>query len=249
MTDRGEKRDAHKPRVSSLPLELLPDLARVAMSGDVKYRPGSWRYLADGSRRFREAALRHLVAGMEAGANDVGPDGSGLPHIAHAAVSCLYAFWHDKYATTDKAVYVAGASAGKERARRVIADCRRRGLLVTLDWPAVHDETVARGQDEANLPSGTKQAVAASCLEGVRSADSVLVLLDEHPSKGMWVEVGYAKALGKRIVVATTLDSDRLPLMLDGHDFVTSHTVEDADSLAVELIAKRTLPVDNLAVP
>ena len=82
------KEDAGKVRLDLLPFAALEDVARVLEYGAAKYQPQGWRHVADGHDRYVRAALRHLHA--HAGGVLLDPE-SGLPHLAHAACSLLFA--------------------------------------------------------------------------------------------------------------------------------------------------------------
>jgi hypothetical protein len=82
------KDDASKPRPSLLPFRGLDAVLRVLEFGAHKYAPHAWRNVPNGHARYVDAALRHLHAYASGEAND--PE-SGLPHLAHAACSVLFA--------------------------------------------------------------------------------------------------------------------------------------------------------------
>lgn len=85
------KNDKNKPDLTYLPYSALTDLSFVAEFGASKYGRGSWD-VDDPSptdvRRFISAALRHLYKRAEGIKLD---DESGLDHLAHAAMSCIFA--------------------------------------------------------------------------------------------------------------------------------------------------------------
>lgn len=82
------KDDAGKVRLDLLPFAALEDVARVLEHGAEKYAPHAWRHVEGGHERYVRAALRHLHA--HAGGEMFDPE-SGLPHLAHAACSILFA--------------------------------------------------------------------------------------------------------------------------------------------------------------
>lgn len=79
------KHDTAKPRPSLLPPAIEHVLA-VMEFGAQKYGEHNWRSGMQHSRAFN-AALRHLWAWWRGEDND--PE-SNLPHLAHAAVNCLF---------------------------------------------------------------------------------------------------------------------------------------------------------------
>lgn len=86
MTD-GIKNSAGKVQMHLLCPAFLSDMARVRMFGTEKYgSPWKWTE-GDNWSNFYDAAVRHLSAWQ------VGEDldaESGLPHLAHAAVSLMF---------------------------------------------------------------------------------------------------------------------------------------------------------------
>jgi len=81
----GIKHDFGKPIFSPLEPEGLLDLARVSAFGAAKYGHSNWKLVSDGSTRYWDAALRHLLAAQSEWLDS----DSGLPHLAHAAWNCL----------------------------------------------------------------------------------------------------------------------------------------------------------------
>ena len=93
LSQEGRKDDGAKPRYSLLPWEAVAVVVAVLEFGARKYSEGNWRHVEGGSRRYRDAALRHVIADQRGEALD--PD-SGLPHLAHAACSLLFAIALDR---------------------------------------------------------------------------------------------------------------------------------------------------------
>ena len=88
LTEPARKDDAGKVDLSLLPFAALEGVARVLEFGAAKYAPHAWRHVEDGHHRYVNAALRHLHAHAKGELND--PE-TGLPHLAHAACSILFA--------------------------------------------------------------------------------------------------------------------------------------------------------------
>lgn len=86
----GHKDDAGKPRLAMVLLgfsRALQAVGQVGTFGAQKYTDNGWLHVPDGSRRYTDALLRHLLAeGMDPGGQD---HESGLPHLAHAAWNAL----------------------------------------------------------------------------------------------------------------------------------------------------------------
>lgn len=82
-----------KPPLNLVPLTALHDASHVMAFGDAKYAPFNWLGAVDegdaGVRKYVAAALRHLGALWED--LDAADDESGLPHLAHALTSLLFA--------------------------------------------------------------------------------------------------------------------------------------------------------------
>jgi nucleoside 2-deoxyribosyltransferase len=95
-------------------------------------------------------------------------------------------------------VYVASAYEDFARARAVMAALRERGIDISHDWTTNVD---AYPTDDA--PAELKAQHAREDLDGVLTADAVLVLTNDDKAKGcgMWIELGAALALGKYAVI------------------------------------------------
>ena len=89
----GRKDDTGKVRWDLLPLRGIEETARVSGYGASKYGEDNWRGLPGYRRRYIAAAYRHLCAhctqGGLTGGLPLDPE-SGLPHLAHAAISLLF---------------------------------------------------------------------------------------------------------------------------------------------------------------
>lgn len=81
------KADSGKPRLSLVPMKILEAIARIREYGNKKYHgPDNWKTVE--VERYRDAAMRHMVAYIE---DPSGVDEeSGLPHLWHLA--CNIAF-------------------------------------------------------------------------------------------------------------------------------------------------------------
>lgn len=91
----GKKQDAGKVQMTRLGMvsRALADVARVQEYGSKKYpSPDNWKHVPEGSKRYRDAALRHLMADLSGESHD--PE-TGLTHAAHAACNLLIAAEHD----------------------------------------------------------------------------------------------------------------------------------------------------------
>lgn len=83
----GRKDDKAKPRLDLLPGRAVLVVGDVLRHGADKYGDDNWRDVAGAKRRYRAAALRHMMADLAGEEIDVE---SGLRHLAHAACSLLF---------------------------------------------------------------------------------------------------------------------------------------------------------------
>ncbi len=84
---KGFKFDGGKPRMSLLPWDALEQVAWILTYGAEKYEPRSWQGVPNAVERYLDAAIRHL--GQHADGEVLDPE-SKMPHLAHAAVNCLF---------------------------------------------------------------------------------------------------------------------------------------------------------------
>lgn len=84
----GRKDDQGKLSWDLLPFSATEQVLKVLMHGAKRYGEFDWKLVDDGERRYWNAAMRHLIAYQQGETLD--PD-SGLPHLAHAACSVLFA--------------------------------------------------------------------------------------------------------------------------------------------------------------
>jgi nucleoside 2-deoxyribosyltransferase len=96
-------------------------------------------------------------------------------------------------------VYVAGASKEMPRVEAAIAAVRYAGGEITEDWPAA---IRAAGAANEGLTQAQRTEAAVADLRGVETADVVWLMVPEAQTAGAWVEMGYAIALGRRVIVS-----------------------------------------------
>lgn len=87
----GRKDDQGKLRYDLLPFSVIDDIVAVQNYGAIEYGENTWQKVPNGRKRYIAAALRH-VSKRQQGKR---LDGSGLPHLAHALCSLMYAHWLD----------------------------------------------------------------------------------------------------------------------------------------------------------
>lgn len=93
MTTEGKKLDAGKRRFTLLPWSVVGEVVDVLEFGARKYAVDNWKKVPDAETRYVNAALRHVTAVIEGEKFD--PE-SGLPHLAHAICSLMFARWFQR---------------------------------------------------------------------------------------------------------------------------------------------------------
>lgn len=83
----GRKDDKAKSRLDLLPGRATLRVGDVLGHGARKYGDENWRRVEGAKRRYRAAALRHMMADLAGEGAD--PE-SGIEHLAHAACSLLF---------------------------------------------------------------------------------------------------------------------------------------------------------------
>jgi nucleoside 2-deoxyribosyltransferase len=87
-------------------------------------------------------------------------------------------------------IYVAASWLSRERARVLMTQLEAEDHTITFDWTAC-----VPSDDRA-----TRAIQAKRDLQGVADADALVLLVDENPTQGAWVEFGYAIALSVPII-------------------------------------------------
>jgi len=83
----GLKYDAGKPRPGLIPATALDEAGKVLAYGAIKYKPNSWQNIPHAKERYLDALLRHIIAYMS---GEVVDEESGLHHMSHAMVNCMF---------------------------------------------------------------------------------------------------------------------------------------------------------------
>lgn len=92
-------------------------------------------------------------------------------------------------------VYVIGSSSELERAERVIAALRERGVEITHDWTAsVRAARAAGHATDATVGREDAMRAARENRGAIESADVVIALVPEMPSTGYGYDLGVAHA-------------------------------------------------------
>jgi hypothetical protein len=97
-------------------------------------------------------------------------------------------------------VYVAAASTDLARVARCEQLLRDRGLIVASSWPATVTAVGAGNPRDASATQRCDWAFAD--LHELGNADALWLLAGSEPTRGAWVELGYAHASGLLIVAS-----------------------------------------------
>lgn len=107
-----------------------------------------------------------------------------------------------------KRLYVAGSSGERARASSFMDHARIYGHSITYDWVramrAVEDEFADLREWE--LPSNVRLDAALADLGAVGTSDLLIVLVPEwhNPTRGAWIEYGYAIGRGIPVWIVGT---------------------------------------------
>jgi hypothetical protein len=87
-SESGRKHDTGKVRWSLVPWMAMHEVAEVLEFGAKLYGDHNWRKVANGRRRYLDAAMRHVIAALRGETADAD---SGKDPLAHAVASLLFA--------------------------------------------------------------------------------------------------------------------------------------------------------------
>jgi hypothetical protein len=96
---QGKKYDQGKLRWSLVPWKALEKIVEVLMYGAEKYEEENWKKLEDPTRRYWEAAIRHLVLWQQG--EKIDPE-SGKSHLAHVGANILFLLFFEGGANENK---------------------------------------------------------------------------------------------------------------------------------------------------
>lgn len=88
MPNQEAKKDAGKPEIDLVPMNIVEDIAWIRMYGNRKYPgdPNNWKNVEP--RRYHNALARHLIEYLK---DPYGNDEeSGLPHLWHLATNAAF---------------------------------------------------------------------------------------------------------------------------------------------------------------
>lgn len=89
MSEVFVKHNEAKSRVDLLWYDFILRMGHVLGFGAVKYSVANWKNCEDPAV-YQAAALRHILEAYEA---DVRDPESGMHHLVHAAVNCMFALY------------------------------------------------------------------------------------------------------------------------------------------------------------
>ena len=130
-------------------------------------------------------------------------------------------------------VYVAGASSELDKAEHYVNRLRSRGVSISYDWPAAMR---AEPKSDAELSDLERHRYGSDDLLGVRLAQVVWLLAPVVGSRGCWVELGYALALNRHVIVSGD-DGRSIFTALAARRFDT-HAAAEAYILDLEFAAR-----------
>jgi hypothetical protein len=183
----GVKYDFGKADWSLMPFDALEDVVRVLEHGAKKYEPDNWKRVPDSKRRYKSAALRHIIAYALGRIID---KESGLPHLAHAICCLLFAHWFDMQPRTPKKkVYISGPITGHEATYQA-EFAAARGTLTLLGYDPVMPTELSVVSKYKQRSDYMREDLIAMC-----DCDFIYLLPGWEESRGARDEVYLAKAL------------------------------------------------------
>ncbi len=114
-------------------------------------------------------------------------------------------------------VYIAASSREVERVRAAQAAVAARGWELTLDWLTPMLALIADGKTDATLSEEEAADHATRDLRAIDDADAVWYLIPREPTKGAYVEFGYALGTGTLIVASGAPRTSIFEAMADAH--------------------------------
>ena len=123
-------------------------------------------------------------------------------------------------------VYLAGSSRELDDVKRYMAALRDAGIEITADWVAA----IEAAGDANPADDEVRRKASDADLDGVDDADIVWLMVPREGSAGAWVELGYAIAHAKTIVVSGeyrkctfTVEAD---VLLEHHEAALAWIIE-----------------------
>ena len=130
-------------------------------------------------------------------------------------------------------LYVASASENLHLVESYVDDLRSRGFSITYEW--TKDVREGGFKPDSELSQVQRRYAARMDAAGVKAADLVWVITPSVKNQGcgMWIEMGMALALGKRVVVSGALArrsvfSELAEACFDEHNEALSYIVSRA---------------------
>ncbi len=111
-------------------------------------------------------------------------------------------------------IYVASPFGEMKRAKELMTKLEQLGYIITQDWTdEIFDLIKSKGREDIN---------ASADLIGVQRSDAVVLLVPLKGGRGMWIEFGYALALGRSVFVLPLSSYDSQPTNEDIKKMVDS---------------------------
>lgn len=107
-------------------------------------------------------------------------------------------------------VYIAASAREVERVRAAQAVVEARGWTLTLDWLSPLLERLGRGAMDRDLSDEEAAVYASGDLQAISTADVVWYLTPREPTRGAYVELGYA--IGCEVFVLASGAAERSTL-------------------------------------
>jgi nucleoside 2-deoxyribosyltransferase len=98
-------------------------------------------------------------------------------------------------------VYIAASSREPERVRAAQRMLTELGIELTLDWLTSIEANLALGLRDSDLSIADQRQHANADLLAVEQADVLWLLAPKEPTKGAWIELGYALGHGTPVLV------------------------------------------------
>lgn len=119
---------------------------------------------------------------------------------------------------TDSLVYLAGSAAELERCRHWHSRLIQAGITVVSTWIASVTRVGCSNPRDAAVADRLRWS--ETCLIEVRRADVLWLLVPSvtAPTRGAWVELGYASAIEKRIVLSGDTRQSIFTALGDEHE-------------------------------
>lgn len=121
-------------------------------------------------------------------------------------------------------LYLASPYANASTVKFWIARLREKGVVITHDWTPSDDPHTHL--PELELAIVRQHEIASEDLKGVDDAEVVWVISAPTGGTGCWIEMGYAFARGKLVVLSgprRTIFTSRADCVFESHEAAFEH--------------------------